>query len=456
MPRALTGGWCAAGALAVVAGVAATGHGSEDRSATESSWSAPAVVTTAQDGLAETIVLADPSGAVHLFFADGQSTRRQTTDLRYARWEDGHWSEPATLVAPRGAAAFIHPALALDERGRLHAVYGGRRSGRIEYRRVHLSEVTDQKAWTGGRTLSERGGLHSAVATAPGGMVYVLYSSHSHDVSFHRSDNGGRTWSAPVRLSELDPSQQACDDPRLAVDGRGRLHVVWTQFHLPQGWPPAGVYYRRSDDAGLTWQAARLVAGEGHGRITVATHGLDEVHLAWSVTATGERMHEWSDDGGATWSGARPISTRIRGAVSRALALAFDSGGILHLVAGVGGPGSGGPIVHTWWNGAEWSEPQPVSQDPAQRSVGLPSLAISQGNHLHVIYEDPDQRIWTIDRRVAAPPIDPRPLPTPARDLWTRFVDASLVFRAFVVLLAGLAIEASVNWWLRRRREAAP
>ena len=377
MPRALTGWWRAAAVLAVVVGTAASGRGSADRSATQPSWSVPAIVAHADDGLAETIVLADPSDAVHLFFADGQSTTKQTTALRYARWQDGRWSEPTTLMAPRGGAPFVHPALALDERGWLHAVYGGRRGGRIAYQRVHLSEITDEKAWTGVTTLSDAVGLHAAIATASGGAVYVLYATHSHDLSFNRSDDGGRTWSAPERLSELDPAQLACDDPRIAVDGRGRLHVVWTQFHLPQGWPPAGVYYRRSDDAGQTWQPVRLVAGEDNGRITVVAHGLDEVHLAWSVAETGERMHEWSGDGGTTWSAARPIS-RLRGAVSRALALAFDSNGTLHLVAGVGGAGSGGPIVHTWWNGIAWSDPRPVAQGVAQRSVGLPSLAISR------------------------------------------------------------------------------
>jgi len=363
------------GATAVVAAsVVVLAGGEAMAAATAPEWTPPTEIAVASDALNEPIAIADTSGAVNLFFADGPAPREPTTVLRYQRWERGRWSELQTLLASADNRALLNPALALDERGWLHAVYGGPQWRRIEYRRVPLVEINDPHAWTHPQVLSASAGMHSAVATAPGGLVYVMNATYEHHVSFHYSEDSGGTWSSPTRVSNLDVSVQACDDPRLSVDGRGRVHAVWTQYHLPSGWPPAGVYFSRSDDGGRTWRAAQQIAGEGNGRIAVIAHDTGQVHLVWSTT-DGERMHVWSGDGGETWSTPSPVGEGIRGAVTRGLALAFDSAGTLHLVAGIGGLGGGEPLVETTWNGTAWSEPQSVSRGEAEQTVGLPSLA---------------------------------------------------------------------------------
>lgn len=459
MRRPLAGGWRAANAVVLVASVALTAVGGASVIAsTAPSWSAPAAVAATDEGLIEPIVLPDSSGAVHLFFADGTSRPGgPTTALRYARWVEGRWSEPATLLAPGPGASLSYPALAIDERGWLHAVYAGPRWGRIEHRRVHLSAITDAKAWSRPTTLSQSSGLHSTVQAGPGQQVYVLYASNDRNVFFHRSDDAGRTWSKPLALADLDPAQEACDGPHLAVDARGRLHAVWTQFRLPKGWPPTGVYYRRSVDGGRTWLPARQVAGEGSERINVVAHGAGAVHLTWSAGATADRMHQRSDDGGATWGAPLPVGNRVRGAGLHTQALGFDSGGTLHLVTSVGGPGDHDRIVHVTWDGTAWSEPQLISAGAVgTESVGLPSLAIAGGNHLHVVYEGDHGHIWYTERRVGAPPIEPLPVPTQATDLWTRFAEASPLFRALVALLALLGVEGSASWLRRHRRRVAP
>lgn len=89
-------------------------------------WSPPAEIAVANDALTEPIAIADVSGAVNLFFADGPPARGPTTLLRYRRLAQGRWSEPATLLASVDNAELLNPALALDERGWLHAVYCGR------------------------------------------------------------------------------------------------------------------------------------------------------------------------------------------------------------------------------------------------------------------------------------------------------------------------------------------
>lgn len=424
--------------------------------ASASSWSTPLVVTAVDAALPEPILLSDSSGAVHLFFADeGSGPGGRTSVLRYARWAGGQWSEPRTVLTSEEKGAIVNPALTLDERGWLHAVYGGRRWGRLEYRRVHLSELFDEGAWTIQDVLSSAGVLHSAIAFGPGRRLFIVYASFAHQVFFHGSDDGGRSWTEPRRLSDVDPKQEACDDPRLAVDARGRLHALWTQFKLPRGWPPNGTYHRISDDDGLTWGAVRRVSGTGTGRINIAAHG-DELHLVWNDAERRQRLHQWSGDGGVTWSVAAPIPG-LRGSSTRALAMVFDEAGTLHLVTSLGGPGGVEPVVHTTWRSdrAAWSEPERLSQGMVgAESTGWPALAIEGGNALHVAYKGSDARIWSTEGRADAPAIAARPVPTRATDLRTRLEETSMPLRVLVGVLAIMGIEATVSR-LRHRWRAA-
>lgn len=289
------------------------------------------------------------------------------------------------------------------------------------------------------------------------GNVYegwIEWRLSSSVMLFARSSDGGRTWSAPLRLSDLDAAKIACDNPYLSVDARGRLHAVWTQFRLPIGWPPVGSYYRRSDDGGRTWLPGREVAGEGNGQISVIARGADEVHLVWTAVDTGDRMHSRSPDGGTTWSPPLAIGNGVRGAFTRGLALAFDGGGGLHLVTSTGDLGGEQPIVHTVWDGTAWAEPERISARVAgARPKGLPSLAIGGGNVLHVAYKADDEAIWYTQHKIAAPAIAARPVPTRVTDLWTRAADTSLPFRVLVIVLVFLGGEATVSWLRRRQRE---
>lgn len=460
--RRVAGVWCAVSAAAWLASTVSAADGGPPRaSPSAASWGAPVAIAATDARLVEPLLLADSSGVVHLFFAGGAPPQGgRTTELRYARWVDGGWSDPVTVLASARGGPLAAPALALDARGWLHVVYAGPNWGRFGYRRVHLSAIMDAKAWSQPTTLSESSGMHAAIAVGPGETLYVLYSSHNHDVLFQRSEDGGHSWSDPLRLSKLDLTQQAPDDPRLAVDARGRVHAAWTQFPLPAAWPPADVYYRRSEDGGRTWSPVRQVAGDGSGRINVAAQGDDEVHLVWTEATTRDRMHEWSTDGGATWSTPRPVGDQARGAITRALALAFDGGGVLHLVTSVGSAGGAEPVVHATWrsDGGGWSVPQGIANRMGTvGSVGLPALAIGGGNRLHVAYKGDDERIWYVEGHADAPPIAPRAVPMPATDLRSYWADASTPLRVVLTLLALLGVEASVSGLCRawRRRSVA-
>ncbi len=409
---------------------------------TERAWNAPLPLFSIDKHVRGPTLLADSSGTVHLFFQIVRNPTGSLPDtLMYARRDARGWSTPIMLIG--GDDSLAYPVVVIDARGFVHVVFSGR-YGRLIYLRAHLSQLGEQKAWTDPETLSDGGVFSSALLTEGEQTLHLAYAARGTDVYYRRSDDGGRNWSDPVRVSNVGKSGQATDGPSIAQDGHGRLHAVWTQFRLPSGWPPMGAYYSRSLDGGATWSPPRQFSGEGYGAPAVIARGDGEVHVVWNALAViGERVHQWSSDGGATWTDPQVITRRINGGWTGAPALSYDGGGRLHLITSVDGPNGVERIFHLVWDGTTWSEPEVLSDGTvAEDSVEWPTLTISDGNHLHVAYEVDYRGIWYADRVVDAPPVAARPVPTVPTGLWVSVQATSVPFRIFVIVIAALGCEA--------------
>jgi Neuraminidase (sialidase) len=131
-----------------------------------------------------------------------------------------------------------------------------------------------------------------AVATDEGGHAYAVYTHGSagrpYGLELVRSQDGGATWSEPTVLSAAarSVSGDSADHyyPMIAAAGRGLVYVAW--FDDRDG--PIGLWARRSDDGGLTWSAdVRLSDPQGlsgiygeYGGIGIDAEG--SLHVAWS------------------------------------------------------------------------------------------------------------------------------------------------------------------------------
>jgi hypothetical protein len=411
------------------------------RSAT-AQWSQPRPIFTSAGHVHNPIAVADAAGTVHVFFVEHG---KESSRLFYLRRDAGGWSEPIVVLAPTGRVEF--PSAAIDPHGWMHVVYAGPSAAQLEYRRVHVSRSTDPDAWSRPQRLTDSGVFSSHVIATPDGALHLVYARRDGNVFYTHSADGGRTWASAVAVSAVDSDREAANGPDIAVDGRGRLHVVWTQFELPRGWPPARALYSRSVDGGHTWSPAREMAGANHGLITIAAHGPDEVHAVWNATAQiGDRDHAWSGDGGEIWTASEHITTQIRGGWTGAATPVFDSAGALHLITSVDGPRSIERIFHLTRSGTQWSDPEFASDGTvADDSVEFPSVAISGGNHLHVVYEVDYRQIWYTDRTVDAPASPPAPIPTLGTDLGSKLTDASPSLRILLAVIAIIVVALPIE-----------
>lgn len=154
----------------------------------------------------------------------------------------------------------------------------------------------------------------TAVAAGPHGAVYVawrhIFPPNLRDMAVARSTDGGRTFGAPVRVSEDGWAIDACPDdgPSIAVDAGAVLHVAWsTQVSPTAG---KGIFYTTSTDGGRTFGART--------RVDDASFGPAHPQLALA----GERAVVVWDEGG----GSGPRRIRMRSIAPRAEAIATVSG----------------------------------------------------------------------------------------------------------------------------------
>ncbi|HJQ92965.1 MAG TPA: sialidase family protein [Candidatus Thermoplasmatota archaeon] len=207
-------------------------------------------------------IVGTPNGAVHAFTTT--STSGQETLLRFTSDNDGE-SFGLPVEAFR-LATMQHP-------------------DNVDYR---LGTNVEVVADTSG---GERHGcLHAVWADA---------GEDGADILARNSCDDGATWSEPSLVSS-GPHEGAQFFPRVSVDGRGTVHVVYqTQAH-----DPAHVLvdadWARSTDGGRTWTVERLTRVPTDGNLGVHQNGGsffgdyigigssgDHTYMAFPVTVTG-------------------------------------------------------------------------------------------------------------------------------------------------------------------------
>jgi hypothetical protein len=162
-----------------------------------------------------------------------------------------------------------------------------------------------------------------------------VYAGNMRDMAFVRSEDGGRTFSAPVRISEDKWSIAGCPDdgPAMALDASERVHVVWPTVVVENGEPRKSIFYAMSADGASFLPRVRLPT-EGHAN-----------HPQVAVASDGSLVVAWdeSGDGGRRVAFARGVVEPSGQATFGREQLATAVGGIYPVVTAV--PGT---IVRAW------------------------------------------------------------------------------------------------------------
>jgi hypothetical protein len=225
--------------------------------------------------------------------------------------------DPLGPIEPHGEAP---PRLGVDRNGGLYALYAvgklvpGRRFPANALRVIRSDD--HGRTWSAPVTVNGAGelgdfgshGFH-ALTVAPDGAVLATWLENEKGISkvfFTRSSDRGATWATPRALRE----DQACPCCRtgVAATADGQLYVSWRNVFDGD---VRDVVVAKSADAGATWQEPVRPRADGwvypgcpHAGPAMALGPDGAVHIAWWTGKGGEAgvWYAKSTDGGASFT----------------------------------------------------------------------------------------------------------------------------------------------------------
>ena len=136
----------------------------------------------------------------------------------------------------------------------------------------------------------------TSIATDSGNGVYAVwrhvYAGNVRDIAFTMSTDGGRTFGAPVRVSNDNWVLDGCPEngPAIAVDSNKQIHVAWPTLvpaSAPSAEPSMSLFYATSSD-GRRFTARQSIPTEGfprHPQIALGPHG--DAIVTWDERTEG-------------------------------------------------------------------------------------------------------------------------------------------------------------------------
>jgi hypothetical protein len=194
-----------------------------------------------------------PDGAVHVLWYERtrpETPARSADALLHRVWRDGAWGDTRTVHARTGAADIPTPHLdaRADAAGRVHVVHT-------------VTAGLTESVWADGKWASARatGRDGATPVLGPGARVLAYVAGwtgpeggrgRSDVVARARREDGA--WDEPVAV-HVDPREYS-HLPRLAADGQGVLHLVWLETRGGQV-TPRRILHATSRD-GRRWSPA--------------------------------------------------------------------------------------------------------------------------------------------------------------------------------------------------------
>jgi hypothetical protein len=368
----------------------------EDWFPPSSMWSAATEVTIVDQKIPALSSVTDSQNNVHTFWAETPFTVASAgkSTIRYARWNGEAWSSPVTIVS-RLDGIPLQLNVNSDSLSRVLLAWVDGKTGDMFLSWANADRANIASEWNAPQFIPSVSQANSSpdILVDASGRILVAYAisiNEPRGIYLVESDNGGMTWTQPLRAFDAaSAGWEMVDEPAISLTGDGRLHLLFKRYSL-QGEQrrSLGVFYSRSADGGATWSAPEAVSERPVSWSQIVGYDRSTVHRLWQVSdeAVLVSFHQVSLDGGATWSSPATVSSlSARSSLNEGT---IDAAGNLYFLQ-LTSNGYINLLDHRW-NGSGWSAEQPkelYNKDPVVPS-SITANITSTGNLLVSILVD--------------------------------------------------------------------
>jgi hypothetical protein len=277
------------------------------------------------------LTLAARAGRVPQMTVIWTSKRSAGTALLTARSDDGGKTfSPSTLITGTDVAGNRGwEAIGADRQGGVHAVWlDHRRMAAPDASKTAAAHQHGAHAESGGKAgpmakadgvaMAQQSDLYfdtlgddsapraltpgvcycckTAIAFGAGGEIYLawrhVYPGNFRDMAFTLSRDGGRTFAAPVRVSQDNWMLEGCPDdgPTMKVDLRGRIHMVWPAVITERDTQIKALFHAVSTDGQVFSPRTRLPTQGQANHPQLAVSADASLTVTWDESGSGSRQ----------------------------------------------------------------------------------------------------------------------------------------------------------------------
>jgi len=320
---------------------------------------------------------------------------RGATEITAGRGERGPWR--------MNESRFDYvddPSVAVDERGDSLVVWVDQALKDVLFQQVSAAGVKRGEPVNVSRSPATFSWLpRIALSPREPSAVFVLWQeiifsggSHGGDILFARSEDGGRTFSAPLNLSNSRAGDGKGRIRRniwhngsldVAAGADGAVYAAWTEYE-------GALWFSRSDDGGKRFSPPLRIAGsdERPARApSVAAGPKRTVYLAWTVGEDyAADIHvAASADGGSSFG--EPVIVAPSPGYSDAPKLVVDRRGTLHLAYAESSGGPFGPPRIRYTRSSRGVGAFEPPRELSATGAGYPALSADGAGGLYVLWE---------------------------------------------------------------------